>query len=168
MFFVHYFLHTFTNAAILMIIAISVLNFSVKFLVTKHTQIIYFSYNVFKQPKSFLKKVSSKPKVLQMFLQIRSRRERDLLRLRKSIGIALCFLKKKQSKRYIAYSDVVRITGFIFTILSLFYCSLKSFKTLLFKPFSALLTYFVIRIKFVQISCKRVKNVYKNRYINAP
>ena len=94
-----------------MIIAISVLNFSVKFLVTKHTQIIYFSYNVFKQPKSFLKKVSSKPKVLQMFLQIRSRRERDLLRLRKSIGIALCFLKKKQSKRYIAYSDVVRITG---------------------------------------------------------
>ena len=61
-----------------MIIAISVLNFSVKFLVTKHTQIIYFSYNVFKQPKSFLKKVSSKPKVLQMFLQIRSRRERDL------------------------------------------------------------------------------------------
>lgn len=57
--------------------------------------------------------------------------------------------------------------GFIFTILSLFYCSLKSFKTLLFKPFSALLTYFVIHIKFVQISCKRVKNVYKNHYINA-
>ena len=62
---------------------------------------------------------------------------------------------------------MVRITGFIFTILSLFYCSLKSFKTLLFKPFSALLTYFVIHIKFVQISCKRVKNVYKNHYINA-
>ena len=75
--------------------------------------------------------------------------------------------KKKQSKRYIAYSDVVRITGFIFTILPLFYYPLKSSKTPLFKPFSALLTYFVIHIKFVQISCKRVKNVYKNHYINA-
>ena len=76
-------------------------------------------------------------------------------------------LQKKQSKRYIAYSDVVRITGFIFTILSIFYYYLKSFKTPLFKPFSALLTYFVIRIKLVQFSCKRVKNVYKNHYINA-
>lgn len=120
-------------------------------------------------PKTFLKKVSIEQKSLRMFLQISSRREHDLLLLRKSSCIsALCFFTKKQSKRYIAYSDVVRITGFIFTILSLFYCSLKSFKTLLFKPFLALLTYFVIRIKFVQISCKRVKNVYKNRYINAP
>ena len=59
------------------------------------------------------------------------------------------------------------ITGFIFTILPLFYYPLKSSKTPLFKPFSALLTYFVIHIKFVQISCKRVKNVYKNHYINA-
>ena len=56
LFFVHYFLHTFTNAAILMIIAISVLNFSVKFLVTKHTQIIYFSYNVFKRAENILEK----------------------------------------------------------------------------------------------------------------
>ena len=120
-------------------------------------------------PKTFLKKVSIEQKSLRMFLQISSRREHDLLLLRKSSCIsALCFFTKKQRKRYIAYSDVVRITGFIFTILSLFYCSLKSFKTLLFKPFLALLTYFVIRIKFVQISCKRVKNVYKNRYINAP
>ena len=47
---------TFTNAAILMIIAISVLNFSVKFLVTKHTQIIYFSYNVFKRAENILEK----------------------------------------------------------------------------------------------------------------
>jgi len=76
-------------------------------------------------------------------------------------------LQKKQSKRYVAYSDVVRITGFIFTILPLFYYPLKSSKAPLFKPFSALLTYFVIHIKFVQISCKRVKNVYKNHYINA-
>lgn len=121
-------------------------------------------------PKTFLKKVSIEPKSLRMFLQIRSRREHDLLLLRKSGCIsALCFFtKKNRVSDYNAYSDVVRITGFIFTILSLFYCSLKSFKTLLFKPFSALLTYFVIRIKFVQISCKRVKNVYKNRYINAP
>lgn len=119
-------------------------------------------------PKTFLKKVSIEQKSLRMFLQISSRREHDLLLLRKSSCIsALCFFTKKQSKRYNAYSDVVRITGFIFTILSLFYCSLKSFKTLLFKPFSALLTYFVIHIKFVQISCKRVKNVYKNHYINA-
>ena len=59
------------------------------------------------------------------------------------------------------------ITGFIFTILPLFYYPLKLFKTLLFKPFSPLLTYFVIHIKFVHFSCKRVKNVYKNHYINA-
>lgn len=64
-------------------------------------------------PKTFLKKVSIEQKSLRMFLQISSRREHDLLLLRKSSCIsALCFFTKKQSKRYIAYSDVVRITGF--------------------------------------------------------
>lgn len=63
-------------------------------------------------PKTFLKKVSIEQKSLRMFLQISSRREHDLLLLRKSSCIsALCFFTKKQSKRYNAYSDVVRITG---------------------------------------------------------
>ena len=125
---------------------ISALNFPVKFLVIKSTQRYYILF-------------------IQCFQTCRRYLTRTNVAATAHRFEHAC--QKKQSKRYIAYSDVVRITGFIFAILPLFYYPLKSFETLLFKLFSALLTYFVIHIKFVQISCKRVKNVYKKHYINA-